>query len=384
MASMSSRPLVAMDAVSLGGRLTGAGRALVNVLEHLEASDDGRDYIALATAAGAGVIRERVPGASVHEVAEGSGFAWELRGAGEAAATAGASLLFTVRELVPLMGPPAVVHVFEPPSYRLRAHGRPSVGEAKRVAKDVLLTAGFRRSVRRAAAVTAGSVTTAEWLARHARVEADVVISGIDPVFFEDSERQVAQPPYVLHPASGDPRENTDLVLRAFASGLCSGLRLVVFGTPADERERLEARARELGVDLELTGWVTDDELRRLYREATAFVHPSKYESYAGYPVLEAMALGTPVVVLDAPGVTEAVGGGRGLLIREESPEELGRAIALLRDDPALAARLVAAAQEHARTLTWSSAAARLSEVFGRVLDQSPQATRSSSSTTRA
>jgi glycosyltransferase involved in cell wall biosynthesis len=369
MAAMPSRPIIAVDAVALGGRLTGAGRALVNLLERLSAVEDGVEYLALVTSAGAEVIRQRAPGASIREVPPAGGLAWELRGAGRAAAEAGASLLFTVRELAPLGGPPTVVHVFEPPSYRLGAHSRPSVGEAKRVAKDLLLTAGFRRSVRRAAAATAGSVATADWLAAHTGVQAEVVISGIDPVFFEDSERVVEQPPYVLHPASGDPRENTDLVLRAFATGLSPALRLVVFGTPPGERERLEARARQLGVDLEVKGWVTDEELRGLYRGATAFLHPSKFESYAGYPVLEAMALGTPVVVLDAPGVTEAVS-GRGTLVAQEDPVALAEAVARVRDDSPRALELAAKARTHAHSLTWERAAELFRAVFARVLDQ--------------
>lgn len=370
MTPVSSRPVIAVDAISVGERLTGAGRALVNILERIAAIDGGREYVALATSSGAEVIRDRAPAVSIRQVRVGNGLDWELRKVGAVASDAHASLLFTIRELVPLSGPPTVLHVFEPPSYRLRAHARPSVGEARRVGKDLLLAAVFRRSVRRAAAVTAGSVATAEWLKRWTGVQADVVISGIDPFFSEEQaadKEPVVRPPYVLHPASGDPRENTDLVLQAFATSSLAGLRLVLFGTPDAESARLVARAQSLGVDIELTGWISDAELRQLYSEAVAFVHPSKYESYAGYPVLEAMALGAPVVALRAPGVTEAVE-GRGLLIEREDPQELARAIADLRDDPHLAGELADKALEHVRTLTWEAAAMRLKAVFDRVL----------------
>ena len=132
------------------------------------------------------------------------------------------------------------------------------------------------------------------------------MLPGIDPVFLETEPRPPDDPPYVFHLASGDPRDNTDLVLRA-----ARGMRLVVAGAPEQLRERIASASAELGVDLELTGWVSDERLRELYRGAVALAHPTKYEAYAGLPVLEAMALGTPAVVLDAPGATEAVDGRR-------------------------------------------------------------------------
>ena len=62
----------------------------------------------------------------------------------EAGEEARADLLFTVRELVPVHGPPVLVHVFEPPAYRLRAMGKPSPAEARRYAKDGVLSAAFK------------------------------------------------------------------------------------------------------------------------------------------------------------------------------------------------------------------------------------------------
>jgi glycosyltransferase involved in cell wall biosynthesis len=294
----------------------------------------------------------------VRAVTPRSGLAWELRGAGEAAAAAGVDLMFTVRELVPLDGPPTLVHVFEPPAYRLRALGAPSAPEARRYAKDVVLHFAFRRSLRRARRVTAGSRTTAEWLRARAGVDADVVLPGIDPVFLETEPLPPDDPPYVFHLASGDPRDNTDLVLRA-----SHGMRLVVAGAPEKLRARITRRAAELDVDLDLIGWVSDERLRELYRGAVALAHPTKYEAYAGLPVLEAMALGTPAVVLDAPGATEAVA-GVGIVVPKEDPQLLASAFARLRDEPALRAELSVRGRAHAETLTWETSAAGFAAAF--------------------
>jgi glycosyltransferase involved in cell wall biosynthesis len=358
--------LVGVDAVPIGARVTGAARVLVNLLARLPEADPELEYVAFVTPAGEETVRSRAPNVSFRTVAPRSGLKWELRGAGEAAAAAGADLLFTVRELVPLDGPPTLVHVFEPPAYRLRTFGAPSAAEARRYAKDVVLHLAFRRSLRRARRVTAGSRTTGAWLRAHARVEADVVLPGIDPVFLESEPRLPDDPPYVFHLASGDPRDNTELVLQA-----ARGLRLVVAGAPEQRRNRIARRAAELRVDLELTGWVSDERLRELYRGAIALAHPTKYEAYAGLPVLEAMALGTPAVVLDAPGATEAVE-GVGIVVPREDPRLLADAFARLRDDPKLRAELSARGRRHAEALTWEASAAGFAAAFRKALALPP------------
>ena len=361
------RPLIGVDAVAVAARVTGAARVLLNVLARLPGVDAELDYVAFATPPGEAIVREHAPGVNVRVVTPRRGLDWELRGAAEAGTRAGVDLLFTVRELVPRGGAPVLVHVFEPPAYRLRAFGPPSIGEARRFAKDVVLQLAFKRSLRRARAVTAGSQTTAAWLRSHAGVDADVVLPGIEPAFGDSEPSPPDEPPYVFHLASGDPRDNTDLVLRAFATGRCAGLRLLLAGTPDHLRRRLERRAARLGVELDLAGWVGDERLRELYRGAVAFAHPTKYEAYAGLPVLEAMALGTPVVVLDAPGATEAVE-GVGIVIPREDPELLADAFARLRDDRALRADLTARGRALAQRLTWDATAAGFAAAFRKAL----------------
>ena len=369
---MPGRPLIGVDAVAVGERVTGAARVLLNVLAKLPAVDAGLDYVAFVTPAGEAVVRERAPGVDVQVVTPRRGLDWELRGAAEAGTRAGIDALFTVRELVPRGGAPVLLHVFEPPAYRLRAFGAPSLAEARRFAKDVVLQLAFRRSLRRARRVTAGSQTTAAWLRTHAGIDAEVVLPGIDPAFGDGQPRPPDEPPYVFHLASGDPRDNTDLVLRALASGRCSGLRLVLAGAPNRLRVRLERRAARLDVELDLAGWVSDEHLRGLYRGALAFAHPTKYEAYAGLPVLEAMALGTPVVVLDAPGATEAVE-GVGIVIPSEDPEMLADAFARLRDDSALRADLAARGRAHTGRLTWDATAAGFAAAFRKALALPPR-----------
>lgn len=112
-----------------------------------------------------------------------------------------------------------------------------------------------------------------------------------------------------------------------------AGAELTIVGDGPD-RPRLEARARELGVPLRLTGSVSQDEIRDHYAAADAFCLPSFAE---GVPVvlMEAMAMGLPVVATRIAGIPELVEDGRsGLLVTPGRVDELARALEWLAADP--------------------------------------------------
>jgi hypothetical protein len=345
---------IVVDATPISSRVTGAARVLANLIEAFPRVDPGNEYVALATDEGA----KRLPGANVERVRVGSGLRWERSGVGEAAAAIGASLLFTVREVAPRTGPPSVVHLFEPPAYRLRL-ARPD----RALLKDALLVAGLRSTVRRAAAVTAGSQATAAWLRERYRIDPAVVLPALEDRFRADPIER--REPYFFHLMTGDARECGSLVLDAFTRAGINGVTLKIAGTPASEREALRERTRDQGV--EVLGWVDDDELVSLYRRALAFLHPTRYEGYAGNPVLEAMGLGTPVVSLRAPGVTEAVDGA-GVLLDAPDPDVLAGELSRLAGDGAYRDELAAAGLARVSGLTWEASAAGFADVFRRVL----------------
>ena len=79
---------------------------------------------------------------------------------------------------------------------------------------------------------------------------------------------------------------------------------------------------------------VTDEQLQALYRSAEALVFPSVYEGF-GLPILEAMAVGTPVIALPLSSVPE-VGGDAVLYADGTSPLDLVRAMEQLATDRSL------------------------------------------------
>jgi glycosyltransferase involved in cell wall biosynthesis len=155
--------------------------------------------------------------------------------------------------------------------------------------------------------------------------------------------------------------KRVDLILRAWERVRPrTGGRLVVAGD-GPERQRLEALA---GPHVEFHGRIAEAEKHELLRQAWALVHAAHHEGW-GMVILEAAAVGTPAIALDAPGVRDAIASGvTGWLARTE--DELVEAwVALTRAD-AMRHRLGAAAYARARDLTWE----RTVEGFLRVAEE--------------
>ncbi|MDB6120329.1 MAG: hypothetical protein JWO08_4110, partial [Verrucomicrobiaceae bacterium] len=114
----------------------------------------------------------------------------------------------------------------------------------------------------------------------------------------------------------------------------------------------LEAKLREaidsagLSANIELLGWLSQEQLLDQYQRAHVFLHPSemtKESDQEGIPnsMLEAMATGLPVVATQHGGIPEAVTSGHdGLLVPEKSPDQLAAAILQVLGNDELLGRL--------------------------------------------
>jgi glycosyltransferase involved in cell wall biosynthesis len=119
------------------------------------------------------------------------------------------------------------------------------------------------------------------------------------------------------------------------------------------ERNTLEEQVRSFGLQdmISLPGAVSQEELVRIYREATVLALPCRILDNGdrdGLPnvLLEAMATGLPVVTTPISGIPEVVRNGEnGLLVPERDPAALAGAIELLLQDTQLRQRLGAAAR---------------------------------------
>ena len=96
---------------------------------------------------------------------------------------------------------------------------------------------------------------------------------------------------------------------------------------------------------------MSDDRLVELYNAADVLLFPSFYEGF-GWPPLEAMACGTPVVVSDAPSLAEVVGGA-GLAAPARDVSALVAAVRSIVETPELAETLRRRGIERAAQFTW-------------------------------
>ena len=130
-----------------------------------------------------------------------------------------------------------------------------------------------------------------------------IAYPGIDPRFRPDGDGADLGGPYILGVSTLEPRKNLPALVAAF-SLLRAGrpqLTLALAGPAGWEKRPLAAEG------VRLLGFVSDEELARLYRGAAAFAYPSRFEGF-GIPVVEAMASGTPAVVSSHPSLDEACG----------------------------------------------------------------------------
>jgi glycosyltransferase involved in cell wall biosynthesis len=168
-----------------------------------------------------------------------------------------------------------------------------------------------------------------------------VAYPGIDPCFRPDGERAELGRPYVLSVSTLEPRKNLPALVAAFRllRRRRPELMLAIAGLAGWER-------KELGEDgVRLLGFVSDDELARLYRGAAAFAYPSRFEGF-GIPVVEALASGTPAVVSSHPSMDEA-SGDVALRADPDSPEAFASALEEALGTPR------GTGIEHASRFTW-------------------------------
>jgi len=104
-----------------------------------------------------------------------------------------------------------------------------------------------------------------------------------------------------------------------------------------------------------ITGYVDDDEIAPLYSGATALVLPSLYEGF-GFPVLEAMHCGTPVVCSNTSSLPE-LAGDAALLVDPLNIESISQGMVKIATDVDLRTTLVKKGYLQAARFTWSSAA---------------------------
>jgi alpha-1,3-rhamnosyl/mannosyltransferase len=247
-------------------------------------------------------------------------------------------------------------------------------------ARNVTATRRYaERILRRADGLIAISESTRDDAVRILGLREDavqVIYPGVSQAFFETSDaarERVRQAyglrrPYLLFVGCVEPRKNLAGVLDAWdllPPELRRDLELVVAGPLGWRSDRLAARLRRPGAGVRYLGYLPEEDLAAVMANASVFLYPSYYEGF-GFPVLEAMAAGAPVITSNISSLPE-IAGGAALLVDPHSPGEIAGAVRQVLLSPGLAGRLRACGRKRAAQFQWGECARRSLEFFQRV-----------------
>ncbi|HVX21547.1 MAG TPA: glycosyltransferase family 1 protein [Acidimicrobiales bacterium] len=171
---------------------------------------------------------------------------------------------------------------------------------------------------------------------------------------------------YVLAVGTAEPRKDLPGLVRAFDEVAADrpDLALVLAGPDgwgaqalAEAVDGAAARAR-----IVRTGWLDDAALSGLLHGAAVLAYPSVYEGF-GFPPLQAMAAGVPVVASRAGALPEVLGDAA-VLVDVGDHHGLAAALATVLDDADRAAAAVAAGRDRAGRFNWAACAAGLDALY--------------------
>lgn len=233
-----------------------------------------------------------------------------------------------------------------------------------------------RRLARRQNAIVAISRNTARDIQRHfglGEPRVRVVPNGLDHDRFQPGDSAAARAevgvrfgldrPFFLYISRLEhPGKNHVRLIEAFnrfkaASGSSWLLALGGADWSGSEVIRRAAAGSPFAADIRFLGFVADSEIPTLYRAAGVFAYPSLYEGF-GFPPLEAMACGCPVISSTRGGLAEVVGEGEAAEIIE--PEDLASitgALHRMATEEPLRARRIAAGFANAQRFRWDRCA---------------------------
>jgi glycosyltransferase involved in cell wall biosynthesis len=185
-----------------------------------------------------------------------------------------------------------------------------------------------------------------------------VIYEGIDKDFKKVETKKLDLPElYILFVGTLEPRKNIEGLIRSFSIQRQKGYKLVVAGEKGWFYEGIFKLVKEQGLDEEVIflGYVPQEDLPEVYSRAKAFVFPSFYEGF-GFPPLEAMACGVPVVSTKFETLGDAA-----RFIDPKSPEDMANGI---KDVLANPGTWIEKGKEHVKRFTWERTAGETLELY--------------------
>jgi glycosyltransferase involved in cell wall biosynthesis len=172
---------------------------------------------------------------------------------------------------------------------------------------------------------------------------------------------------YFLYLGELRPHKNVENLVKAFIAfkenNKADDIKLVVAGKMHPSMQNLEQYASS---DILFAGYVDDCERLTLYKNAFAFYFATLYEGF-GFPILEAMSVGTPVVTSNVSSMPE-VAGDAALLVNPDSVEEIEKTMKMIYLDGKLRLEMIKKGFKQVEKFTWEKTAIETLQVYKSIL----------------
>ncbi len=173
-----------------------------------------------------------------------------------------------------------------------------------------------------------------------------------------------------------EKRKGLDYLLKAYkrVRQRTSNCRLIIVGPGTRLRKKYEKQVKHNDLkDVIFAGYVSYDELPRYYKTADIFCAPATGRESFGIVLLEAMALGKPIVASDIEGYASVVTHGtEGLLVPPKNEKKLAQALLSLLEDKSLRQQIGDKGRLKVREYSWERIATRVLNYYLRILSQPP------------
>jgi glycosyltransferase involved in cell wall biosynthesis len=203
-----------------------------------------------------------------------------------------------------------------------------------------------------------------------------VFLCGVDSLFkrIDDglqttrNKYNIGERPYILAVGTVQPRKNYGRLIEALARVREQGfdVSLVIVGGRGWLEDPIYEMLRKTGMQefVHFTGFADEADLPVLYSGAACVAFPSLYEGF-GFPILEGMACGVPVVTANVSSLPE-VAGDAALMVDPYDIEAISDAISRVLNESVLRQTLIAKGYERAKMFTWDASAQHLRQIYQR------------------
>ena len=206
----------------------------------------------------------------------------------------------------------------------------------------------------------------------------EIIPNGVDLERFSDDvapfEQYLDGKKNILFLSRLEFRKGLNYLLNAFllVKREMPDVRLLVVGPGTRLRRRYERWVRKTGLeDVVFIGYASYEDVPRYYKTADIFSVPATGRESQGLILLEAMAMGKPVVATSIAGYASVVTHGEdGLLVPPRNYQELSQALLTLLNDEALRRQMGAKGKAKVKDYDWKVVSRRLLDFYQRTIDQ--------------